>query len=114
MVERTEEQALIHAVAADVEGRVNVLLRQLEDANHRGVGKFSSLSFPSFLLLHLFSNCAWNLVCAIDAFLDYLGVTLGTREDRLWLRAIVLPPPSRAASVVAPRFPWLWRSCRWG
>jgi hypothetical protein len=63
MVERTEEQALVRATTADVEGRANVLLRQLEDTNHRGVGKFSSLLFPSFLLLHLFSNSEWNLVC---------------------------------------------------
>jgi hypothetical protein len=29
MVERTEEQVLVHAAAADVEGRANVLLRQV-------------------------------------------------------------------------------------
>jgi pyridoxine/pyridoxamine 5'-phosphate oxidase len=47
MVERTEEQALVHVATVDVEGRMNVLLHQLEDADHRGVGKFSSLQFPS-------------------------------------------------------------------
>jgi hypothetical protein len=61
MVERTEEQALIRAAASDVEGRVNVLLCQLEDADHRGASKFSS-PFCS-LLLHLFSNREWNFMC---------------------------------------------------
>jgi hypothetical protein len=51
MVEQTEEQALVRAAAADVEGRANVLLRQLENADHCGVGKFSSLLLPSFFYI---------------------------------------------------------------
>jgi hypothetical protein len=47
MVERSEEQALIRAATADVEGRANVLLRHLEDVDHRGSSK--SLPFVSFL-----------------------------------------------------------------
>jgi hypothetical protein len=47
MVERSEEQALVRVAAADVEGRENVHLGQLEDADHRGSGK--SLPFVSFL-----------------------------------------------------------------
>jgi hypothetical protein len=39
MVEQMEEQALVRAVAADVEERANVLLRQLEDADHHGASK---------------------------------------------------------------------------
>jgi hypothetical protein len=63
MVDRTEEQALVRAAKSDVEGRANVVLHQLEDANHRGVSKFSSLLFSSLLHLHLLSNHEWNLVC---------------------------------------------------
>jgi hypothetical protein len=53
VVEWTEEQAFFRAAAADIEGRANVLLRQLEDANHRGVSKFlPSVSFlPSFVYI---------------------------------------------------------------
>jgi hypothetical protein len=47
-----EEQALVRVAAADVEGRANVLLPQLEDANHRGAGKFLLLClFASFTFL---------------------------------------------------------------
>jgi hypothetical protein len=63
MVEQMKEQALVRVAVADVEGRANVLLCQLEDADHRGAGKFSSLLFSSFLLLYLFSNREWNLMC---------------------------------------------------
>jgi hypothetical protein len=49
-VEWAEEQALVHVAAADVEGRTNVLLHQLDDADHRGVGEFSSLLFSSFFI----------------------------------------------------------------
>jgi hypothetical protein len=59
MVEQTEEQVLIRAAAADVEGRMNVLLRQLEDECSLLFPSF----LPSFLLLHLFFNHEWNLVC---------------------------------------------------
>jgi hypothetical protein len=47
MVERLEEQALVRTAATDIEGRANVLLCQLEHADHRGSGK--SLPFVSFL-----------------------------------------------------------------
>jgi hypothetical protein len=47
-MELVEEQALVRVAAADVEGRKNVLLRQLGDADHRGVGEFSSLRYSSF------------------------------------------------------------------
>jgi hypothetical protein len=50
MVERAKEQALVHVAASNVEGRVNVLLHQLDDTNHHGVGKFSSLLFSSFFV----------------------------------------------------------------
>jgi hypothetical protein len=50
-VEQVEERALVHVVVADVEGRVNVLLHQLDDAYHRGVGEFFFLFV--FLLLRL-------------------------------------------------------------
>jgi hypothetical protein len=45
-------------VAADVEGRVNILLRQLDDADRRGVSEFSSLRSSSFsvYISVLFSN----------------------------------------------------------
>jgi hypothetical protein len=49
-VERAEEQSLIRVAAADIEGRANVHLRQLDDTNHHGVGKFSSLLFSSFFV----------------------------------------------------------------
>jgi hypothetical protein len=55
-VEEAEERALIRAATADIEGRVNVLLRQLGDADRRGIGEFSSLLSSSFFNLVLFSN----------------------------------------------------------
>jgi hypothetical protein len=52
MVERTEEQALVHVVAADIEERANVLLRQLEDTDHRSAGKSLPFYFlPSFFYI---------------------------------------------------------------
>jgi hypothetical protein len=51
MVERTKEQALVRAAATNVEGRVNVLLCRLDDADHRGVGKFSLLFSPFFVYI---------------------------------------------------------------
>jgi hypothetical protein len=50
-VDQAEEQALIRAAATDVEGRANVLLHQLNNADHRGVGGF--FFFSVFPLLHL-------------------------------------------------------------
>jgi hypothetical protein len=50
MVERSEEQVLVHAAAANIEGRANVLLHQLDDTDHHGIGKFSSLLFSSFFI----------------------------------------------------------------
>jgi hypothetical protein len=47
-MELAEEQALVHVAASDVEGRTNVLLRQLGDTDRRGVGEFSSLRSSSF------------------------------------------------------------------
>jgi hypothetical protein len=57
-VEQVEERALVRAAAADVEGRANVLLRQLGDTDRCGVGKFSSLLSSSFSVYSsvLFSN----------------------------------------------------------
>jgi hypothetical protein len=52
MVEQMEEQALVCVAAADVEGRANVLLCQLEDVDHRGIGKSLPFYFlPSFTSL---------------------------------------------------------------
>jgi hypothetical protein len=88
---------LVHAAAADVEGRMNVLLCQLDDADHRGIGEFSSLLFSSFFVYISFLimngiSCVpevtvelEGLRTAVDAFLGYLGVAPGTREDRLWV-----------------------------
>jgi hypothetical protein len=50
-VDQAEERALVSAVAADVEGRANILLHQLGDADRRGVGGFFLLSI--FPLVHL-------------------------------------------------------------
>jgi hypothetical protein len=50
MVERMEEQELIHAATADVEGRANVLIRQLEDADHHGIDKSLPFCFLPFFL----------------------------------------------------------------
>jgi hypothetical protein len=97
-VDQVEERALVHAAAADVEGRANALLHQLGDADRRGVGGFFSfLSFSSFLYgPMLLPNRALKpcmtevtmelegLRVAVDSFLDYLGVAPGIREDRLW------------------------------
>jgi hypothetical protein len=61
-VEQAEERALIrpllHVTAVDVEGRANVLLHQLDDADRLGVGEFSSLLSSSFSVYSsvLFSN----------------------------------------------------------
>jgi hypothetical protein len=58
MVERTEEQALVRVATVDVEGRANILLGQLEDTNHLGVGKsltfyfLPSFFYISFLIVH--------------------------------------------------------------
>jgi hypothetical protein len=53
---RAEEQLLVRAVAAGVEVRANVLLRQLEDADHHGIGGFLPFCFAlswyvSFLIV---------------------------------------------------------------
>jgi hypothetical protein len=46
------EQTLVHVATTDVEGRANILLRQLEDANHLGVGKSLPFYFlPSFFYI---------------------------------------------------------------
>jgi hypothetical protein len=50
-VDQAEERALVHAAVVDVEGRANVLLHQLDDANCRDVGGFFLLSI--FPLVHL-------------------------------------------------------------
>jgi hypothetical protein len=50
-VQQAEERVLIRVAATDVEGRVNVLLHQLGDADCRGVGEFFFISV--FLLLRL-------------------------------------------------------------
>jgi hypothetical protein len=47
-VEQAEERVLVRAAASDVEGRANVLLRQLDNADHFGIGEFSSLMSSSF------------------------------------------------------------------
>jgi hypothetical protein len=58
-VEQAEEQVLIHVAAADVKGRANVLLHQLDDTDQCGVAKFSSLWSSSFSVYSsvLLSNC---------------------------------------------------------
>jgi hypothetical protein len=94
-VDQAEERALVHAAAADVEGRANVLLHQLDNADRCGVGGFFLLSVLPLLRLMLLSNRE-QIVCvsevtveleglrtAVDAFLDFLEVALGTREDQL-------------------------------
>jgi hypothetical protein len=95
MVEQAEEHALVRAAVADVEGRANVLLRQLEDADHRGVGKSPPFCFlPSFFFV-FFSSWMESHVSEVtmeleglrtveDIFLNYPRVVLGRREDRLW------------------------------
>jgi hypothetical protein len=67
----------------------------LDDADRRGVGEFSSLLFSSFFVYISFLivngiSCMLEVIMeleglrtTVDAFLDYLGVTSGTREDRL-------------------------------
>jgi hypothetical protein len=46
-VDQAEERALVRVAAADVEGRVNILLHQLDDTDHCGVGGFFFFSvFP--------------------------------------------------------------------
>jgi hypothetical protein len=50
-VEQAEEWALVRAAVADVDGRANVLLCQLGDADHRGIGEFFFSSV--FFLLRL-------------------------------------------------------------
>jgi high-affinity nickel permease len=94
-VEQAEEQVLVHMAAADVEGRTNVLLHQRDDADRRGVGEFSSLLFSSsfvyisFLIVNGISCVSEvtmeleGLRTMVDTFLDYLGVSTGTREDRI-------------------------------
>jgi hypothetical protein len=62
-VEWAEEQALVRVATVDAEGRVNVLLHQLNHADHRGIGEFSFLLFFFLLCLHLLSNREWNHVC---------------------------------------------------
>jgi hypothetical protein len=49
-----EEQSLICVAAVDVEGRANVLLYQLEDADCRGVGRFLPFFFVFFLCMSPF------------------------------------------------------------
>jgi hypothetical protein len=88
-VEQAEEQALVRAVATYVEGRVNVLLHQLDDAEHCGIDEFSSFFvYISFLIMN-------GIVCVRGdhgaggsphrgrRLPDYLGVAPGIREDRL-------------------------------
>jgi hypothetical protein len=50
-VDQKKERALVRTTAADVEGRANVLLHQLDDADRRSVGGFFLLFV--FLLLCL-------------------------------------------------------------
>jgi hypothetical protein len=50
-VDQAEEWALVRAATMDVEGRTNVLLHQLDDADRRDVGGF--FFFSVFLLLCL-------------------------------------------------------------
>jgi hypothetical protein len=68
-VEQAEERALIRVAAADVEGRANVLLRQLGDADRHGVGEFSSLLSSSFFVK---SICVIKLTNYIFAKYQYL------------------------------------------
>jgi hypothetical protein len=49
-VDQAVERALVRAATADVEGRANVLLHQLDDTDRRGVGGFFFFSvFPLFV-----------------------------------------------------------------
>jgi hypothetical protein len=50
-VDQAEERALVHTAAADVKGRANVLLHQLDDADRRSVSGFFFLSISP--LVHL-------------------------------------------------------------
>jgi hypothetical protein len=52
-VDQAEERVLVHTTAADVEGRANVLLHQLDDADRRGVGGFFFFSVLPLLCLQL-------------------------------------------------------------
>jgi hypothetical protein len=50
-MDQAEERALVRAAAVDVEGRANVLLNQLDDADRCSVGGF--FLFSVFPLVHL-------------------------------------------------------------
>jgi hypothetical protein len=57
-VDQVEEWALIRAAAANVEGRANVLLHQLDDTDRRGVGGFFFLYvFPQGFFLIVSKLC---------------------------------------------------------
>jgi hypothetical protein len=45
IVKEAEERALADAMATDVEGRANALVKQLEDADRHGVRMYSSSCF---------------------------------------------------------------------
>jgi hypothetical protein len=47
MVKKVEEQALAGAVAADVEERMDAIIKQLEDVDRHGVHTFSVLLLVS-------------------------------------------------------------------
>jgi hypothetical protein len=55
-VDQAKERAFVRAAAADMEGRANVLLHQLNNADHRGVGGFFFLFVFPLLRLLLLSN----------------------------------------------------------
>jgi hypothetical protein len=92
VVKEVEERALAGGVAADVKERVGALIKQLEDVDRHGIHTFSILSlifgffvfssdgvFPSEAMTEL-----EHLHVAVDSFLNFLGVALGAREERLW------------------------------
>jgi hypothetical protein len=93
-VGRAEEQSLVYAAAADVEGRANVLLHQLEDADRHSVGRFISFCFVlslyvSFLIVGGISCVRGDHGAArspsYGRCLPRLpGVAPGPKKDQLW------------------------------
>jgi predicted TIM-barrel enzyme len=56
VVKEAEEQALAGTMAADVEERVDALIKQLEDTDHQGIHMFSILSLISGFFVFSFDR----------------------------------------------------------
>jgi hypothetical protein len=62
-VDQAEERALICVAVADVEGRANILLQQLDNTDHCGVGRFFLLSVSPFSIYCFFLIVSKLCVC---------------------------------------------------